>query len=136
MTYLLDTNIVSELTRSTPDPTARARLRELDQDQCYLSVVVLGELRRGVELKRRRDPHQAAVLDSRLAIIEDVYRSRIVPVDHEVADRWGRLMVPDPMPAFDTLLAATALVHDWTVVTRNVKDFQRTGVRLLNPFSS
>ena len=134
--YLLDTNIVSELTSRTPDPLALRRLSELDQEQCYLSVIVLGELRRGVELKRRRDPRQALVLDSRLALIADVYGDRIVSVDYAVADRWGHLMVPDPLSVMDALLAATALIHDWTLVTRNIRDFERTGVRLLNPFSA
>jgi predicted nucleic acid-binding protein len=133
--FLLDTNVVSELRKGE---RANARvltwLEPLDGRDLFLSVLVAGELRQGVERLRLRDAVQAETLDRWLRRLVEDYASRLLPVDERVAELWGRLNVPDPMPAVDGLLAATAIVHDLTLVTRNVKHVERSGARLLNPF--
>lgn len=135
--FLLDTNVVSELRKGA---RANARVRswfaELDDSALFLSVLVAGELRQGVERVRLRDAAQAEHLDRWLRRLVDDYASRLLPVDTRVAELWGRLNVPDPISTVDGLLAATAIVHDLTLVTRNVKDVARTGVRLFNPFEA
>ena len=93
-----------------------------------------GEIRRGIETIRRRDERSARRLDVWLARLRAEYASRILPVNEEIADTWGRLMAPDPLPVIDSMLAATAIVHGLTLVTRNVDDVRRTGVPSLNPF--
>jgi toxin FitB len=98
-------------------------------------VLVIGEHRQGVERLRRRDPPAAAKLDRWLDEIIEHHSDRTLPVDVAVAERWGRLNVPDPIPAVDGLLAATALVHSLTLVTRNLRDVRSTGVRHLDPFA-
>jgi len=134
MSYLLDTNIVSELRRPEPDARLLAWYDTVRPADLYLSVLTIGEIRRGVERLRRRDPLQAARLEGWLTGLHVSYRSRIVEVDATTAEEWGRINVPDPLPAVDGLLAASAIVRDWTLVTRNVSDVKRCGVRLLNPF--
>lgn len=98
-------------------------------------MLVLGELRRGVEGLRRRDPRAADALDRWLRDHRAVQGERVLGVDEAVSDWWGRLGVPDPLPTVDGLLAATALVHGMTLVTRNTRDVTRTGVSVLNPFA-
>lgn len=136
MSFLVDTNVLSELRKG---PRANARVlswfRSVDDAALHLSVLVIGELRQGVERLRRRDPPAAAKLDRWLHELIERHADRTLPVDAAVADRWGRLNVPDPIPAVDGLLAATALVHSLTLVTRNVRDVRRTGVRHLDPFA-
>lgn len=99
----------------------------------YLSVLVVGEIRQGIERLRRRDPGQAAPYEVWLSALVQGFADRLVPVTAEVCEEWGRLDVPDPLPVIDGLMAATAKVRGWTFVTRNVADLARTGVRLLNP---
>lgn len=136
MTFLLDTNIVSEIRKGVrAEPKVMQWLSEVADDSLFLSVLVLGELRQGVERVRARDAPSAERLDRWLRRLAEDYVGRILPVDDAVAQLWGRLNVPDPIPTVDGLLAATALVHDLTLVTRNVRDVSRTGVRVLNPFS-
>ena len=103
-------------------------------DERFVSVLTLGELRRGTEKVRRHDPHTAFHLERWLQVIVREYASGILPVSLEVADLWGRLCPEQPLPAADGLLAAAALHHDLTLVTRNVADVERSGVRVLNPF--
>ena len=134
MSYLLDTNVVSELRRPRPDRGVLAWFDSVGSTELHLSVLVLGEIRQGVEKLARRDPDQAATYEKWLLELVDLFGDRIVRVTAEVADLWGRLNVPDRLPAVDGLLAATALVHGWTLVTRNTSDVARTGARLLNPF--
>jgi predicted nucleic acid-binding protein len=135
VSFLVDTNVLSEL-RKGPRANAKvaAWFQAVDDTELYLSVLVIGELRQGVEGLRRRDPPAAAKLDRWLHELVEHYEDRTLPVDAAVADRWGRLNVPDLAPAVDGLLAATALVHSLTLVTRNVRDVRRTGVRHLDPF--
>lgn len=134
MSYLLDTNVVSEIRKSTPNPRVLGWFESVPRGSLHLSVMVLGELRLGVARLRRRDRRQAEVIDRWLVGLAQDYADRIVPVTEQVADRWGELNAPDPLPFVDGLQAATALVHGWTFVTRNVEDVQSTGVKLLNPF--
>lgn len=134
MTWLLDTNIVSELRKGErADPRLRAWFAAADEDALFTSVLVVGELRRGIESLRRRDLPSALALEHWLAALTDGFADRILPVDRMVAEEWGRLNVPDPVPAVDGLLAATARVHGLTLVTRNTRDVARTGVPLLDP---
>jgi predicted nucleic acid-binding protein len=134
--FLVDTNVLSEL-RKGPRANARALgwFRSVDDAALYLSVLVIGELRQGIERLRRRDPPAAAKLDRWVHELIEGHSDRTLAVDAAVAERWGRLNVPDPIPAVDGLLAATALVHSLTLVTRNVRDVRTTGVRHLDPFA-
>ena len=134
MSYLLDTDVVSEPRRFRPSEAVLRWFDSVGPADLWSSVLVLGEIRSGIELLARRDPEQAAVRERWLLDLGDQFGDRIVPVTAEVADLWGRLSVPDRLPAVDGLLAATAIVHGWTLVTRNTADVARTGVRLLNPF--
>jgi predicted nucleic acid-binding protein len=102
----------------------------------FLSVLSVGEIRRGIESIRRRDNRSAQKLDIWLAKLRAEYSSRILAVDQEIAETWGRLMVPDPLPVIDSILAATAIVHGLTLVTRNVDDIRRTGVAFVDPFDT
>jgi predicted nucleic acid-binding protein len=135
VSYLLDTNVVSEARKGERgDPRVREWLSSVRAAELYVSVLVLGEIRQGVERLRRRDPSQAAIFDAWLAGLRRDYADRIVPITAEVAEEWGRMNVPDPVPAVDGLMAATARARGMTFVTRNTADVARTGVRLLNPF--
>ena len=134
MSWLVDTNILSELRKGE---RANAGVREwfagAQDDELFTSVLVLGEVRRGIESIRRRDVPSALALEQWLTRLTTSFQDRVLPIDAAVADRWGALNVPDPVPTVDGLLAATALVHDLVLVTHNVRDIARTGVRLLDP---
>ncbi|HVR01644.1 MAG TPA: type II toxin-antitoxin system VapC family toxin [Polyangia bacterium] len=135
MSFLVDTHVITEIRKGArADQRVLRWLKETDDDDLRLSVLVLGELRQGVERLRARDGASALRLDHWLGGLAERYKGRILPVDEPVAQLWGRLNVPDPLPAVDGLLAATALIHDLTLVTRNTRDVARTGARLLNPF--
>jgi predicted nucleic acid-binding protein len=134
MSFLLDTNVVSEARRPPGDTVVKAWLASVPADSLYLSVLVVGEIRRGVERLRRRDAPQAAIYEAWLATLDLDYADHIIPITADIAEEWGRLGVPDPIPTADGLMAATARVHGLTLVTRNTADFVRTGVPLVNPF--
>jgi len=137
LSYLLDTNVISELRKGErADADARAWFADLADEEIYLSVLTIGEIRRGVENVRRRDPDSAAALDSWLARLVEAHRDRILPVDQAVAEEWGRINVPDSRPVVDGLLAATAKVAGLTLASRNVADVEGSGVELVDPFSA
>ncbi|PSL56383.1 hypothetical protein B0I31_103132 [Saccharothrix carnea] len=136
MSFLLDTNVVSEIRKKAPNPGVAAWFEAVPASELFLSVLVVGEIRQGIERLARRDSTQAEVYERWLGQLVDVYGDRIVPVTADVAEAWGRISVPDAVPVVDGLLAATALVHGWTLVTRNVGDVASTGARLLNPFTT
>ena len=136
--YLIDTNVISEARkreRANRGVIDFFRNATAQDDMLYLSVVTVGELRRGVELLRHRgDGAQAKLLDVWLSDVIDLYRHHILPFDGDAAQVWGRLRVPHPEHELDKQIAATALVNNLTVVTRNNAHFQGTGVSLLDPF--
>lgn len=134
MSYLLDTNVLSEVRKPHGDSRVHGWFERVRSDELFLSVLVLGEVRQGVERLKRRDAAQAAVFERWLEGLQRYYRERILPVDEAVVDVWGRINAGDPLPVIDGLLASTALVHKLTLVTRNTRDVQRSGVALLNPF--
>jgi toxin FitB len=137
LSYLLDTNVISELRKGErADANVRAWFSGLDDEEIYLSVLTIGEIRRGVESVRRRDRDSAAALDSWLARLSEAHRARILPIDQTIAEEWGRMNVPDPLPVVDGLLAATAKVSGLAFATRNIADVEGTGVQLLDPFAS
>jgi predicted nucleic acid-binding protein len=132
--FLLDTNVISEVRRKRPDPNVQAWLAAVPEAELYVSVLVVGEIRQGIERLRRRDRSQVLVFETWLSALVRGYADRIVPVTAEVAEEWGRMNVPDPLPLIDGLMAATAKLRGWTFVTRNVADLTGCGVRLLDPF--
>lgn len=113
-----------------------SRTRELADAEIFLSVLTIGEIRRGIESIRRRDPDAATALDSWLARVVEAHRDRIIGIDRAIAEEWGRLNVPDPLPVVDGLLAATGKVTGLTLATRNVSDVESTGVTVFNPFGN
>jgi predicted nucleic acid-binding protein len=136
MSYLLDTNVVYEMRKRDPDPNLLEWFEDVPSTELFLSVLTLAEIRLGVERLRRKDVTQAVELEHWLTGLGGAYADRIIPVDAAIADAWARLSVPDPLPVVGGLLAATVHVRNWTLVTRNVSDLARAGVRLLNPFDS
>ncbi|MGA7813605.1 type II toxin-antitoxin system VapC family toxin [Caballeronia sp.] len=136
--YLIDTNVISELRKG--DRTNQGvrkffRQAEKHHSGMHLSVVTIGELRRGLELIRHRgDDAQTTLLEAWMTTLLNDFALNVIGIDEDVAQLWGRLRVPHPENELDKLIAATALIHDLTVATRNVKDFASTGVRLVNPF--
>ncbi len=135
MAYLLDTCIISELRRPSCNTGVAAWMSSIEPDEAFLSVITLGEIRRGIELHRSKDAKAAGALERWLLGLESHYAERILPITAEVADRWGRLSPNQSLPVSDGLIAATGLEHKLTVVTRNTADFQRSGVNTLDPFA-
>ena len=134
--YLLDTNILSELRkRERCHPNVRRWFATLEDDAIFLSVLVVGEIRRGIELIRRRDEVAGRALDRWLKGLERRFEERILPVTVEICERWGRIALDQPLPPIDGLLAATALHHGLTLVTRNTTHAERSGAAILNPFA-
>lgn len=135
MSYLIDTNVISEVRkRDRCDPNVARWFATVKEPEIYLSALTLGEIRKGIELARRRDGQKAAALEAWLEAVRDAHGERILGIDEQVAEEWGRMNAPDPLPIIDGLLAATAKVHGLTLVTRNVADVARSGAHLLGPF--
>jgi predicted nucleic acid-binding protein len=136
--YLIDTNIVSEARkgrRANAGVVRFLRAAAVAEHPLFLSAVTVGELRRGIELMRHRgDTDQAALLEAWLMDVLAQFGGNILPLDEDAAQLWGFLRVPDPSHEIDKQIAAIALLHDLTLVTRNVSDFASTGVRVENPF--
>jgi predicted nucleic acid-binding protein len=134
--FLLDTNIISEIRkRNRAHPNVIRWVARTSVEEIGTSVLVLGEIRRGIELKRRSDPEQAKSLDRWFSQMRTRLADRVLPIDEPVAEAWALLGIPDPLPLIDGLLAATAKVHGLTLVTRNVADIAVADVSLLDPFS-
>jgi predicted nucleic acid-binding protein len=135
MSYLLDTNILSETIRRNPNKAVIAWLNQLPGEALYVSVLTLGEIRKGIETlaDRKRREKLRLWLEHELP---EWFEGRVLPVNLEVADRWGRLLaeVGRPAPTIDSLLAATALHHELRLVTRNSGDFDYPGLEVINPF--
>lgn len=135
MSWLLDTNIISEVRKGAArDPNVGAWYEAVEAGDLFLSVLVLAELRKGIEQLRRREPGRAATLERWLADVDVGFAGRILPVDREVADSWGRMAAMRPVPVIDGLLAATAKVHRLVLVTRNSRHVEGLGAEVLNPF--
>jgi predicted nucleic acid-binding protein len=135
--FLLDTNIISEIRkRDRAHPNVVRWVARTPAEEIGTSVLVMAEIRRGIELKRRSDAEQAKALDRWFWQMRTRLGDRVLSIDEPVAEASALLGIPDPLPLIDGLLAATAKVHDLTLVTRNVADIAMTGVSLLDPFSA
>jgi len=135
LSYLIDTNVISEIRKgSRCDPVVADWWEGIAEDQLYFSVLVIGEIRKGVELARARDPQKAAVLERWLGEVTGAFGDRILSVSTDVAEEWGRMNAIRPVPVIDALLAATAKVNGLTLATRNEADVAGLGAEVLNPF--
>lgn len=131
---LLDTMVLSELRKTRPNPGVLSYLKNQAPDSIYLSVLTIGEIEAGIEKQRSVAPEFAAELAQWLGLMELQFAPFILPVTPAIAKLWGRLCVQTGNKGIDNLIAATALCHNLMVVTRNVKDFEPTGVRVFDPF--
>jgi predicted nucleic acid-binding protein len=133
--YLIDTNIISEVRKGAKcDSNVASWYGSFDDADIYLSVLVLGEIRKGVERVRSGNPAQARALEKWLTTVVGSFAERILPIDQAVADEWGRMDAKRPVSTVDALLAATAKVHGMTLATRNVSDVADLGASFVNPF--
>jgi toxin FitB len=136
MTYLIDTNVVSEWRKTSPNPGVDAWASRVHREDLFMSVISIGEIRRGIALLQHRNNYvQATSIELWLGKLRRQFAGRVVPVSDEIAEEWGEIDASCKVAAPDALIAATAKVRGWTVVTRNVKDFEPTGVRVVNPFT-
>jgi predicted nucleic acid-binding protein len=135
--YLVDTNVVSELGKGERcDRNVAAWYAAVDPDVLTLSVLAIGEIRDGIERLRSRDPARARLLERWLLLVVDLFADRTVGVDRRIAESWGRLNARRRLPTVDGLMAATAVVHQLVIVTRNARDFVGAGVQVFNPFEA
>jgi predicted nucleic acid-binding protein len=134
--YLLDTNVISETRRTRPHPRVMALMSAAEASNLFLSVLTVGELRKGVAMRRRSDEHTASRLGAWVDELEANFADRILPVDAAVARRWGEVSADRSRPVIDTLIAATALVHGLTLVARNTEDISGLAVRVVDPWVS
>jgi hypothetical protein len=132
--YLLDTNVLSETRKAAMNPMVHAFLSEVNPDSLYVSALSIGELCKGVQIKRQSDPTMADRLQLWVDAMEQNFSDSILPISMDIAKVWGQLSADRSRPVIDTLLAATAIVHDLVLVTRNVKDFQGVPVITFDPF--
>jgi predicted nucleic acid-binding protein len=132
--YLLDTNVISETRKVRADAGVMAFLTAADGDRLFLSVLTLGELRKGVAVKRRVDADAADQLGAWVDGIETTFADRVLPIDLATARAWGELSAVRSLPVIDTLIAATAIGHRLTLVTRNTRDVSSTGVLIVDPW--
>jgi predicted nucleic acid-binding protein len=135
VSYLIDTNIISEVRKGAQcNANVAAWYASIDDSEIYLSALVMGEIRKGIERARGTNPAQAQALDQWLATLTESFADRLLPVDQPVADEWGRMSAKRSVPVIDALLAATAKVHGLTLVTRNLSDVADLGALVQNPF--
>jgi predicted nucleic acid-binding protein len=136
LTYLLDTNVLSETRKRQPAASVAGWIAAAPPDWLHVSVLTLGEIEQGIaRAGGRGDRQQAAALERWLRDVETGFEDRVLPVTLAVAAAWGRQQYARPLPVIDALIAATARVHGLTVVTRNARDFEPAGVQVLNPFT-
>ncbi len=137
MSYLVDTNVLSELRRKLPNAGVVEWFSKRPPTTLHISVLTLGEIRKGID-SLTDGARKFELLDWLETELPAYFTGRILPIDAPVADRWGRLVAVAgrPLPAIDSLLAATALAHDMTLVTRNAKDFTGLSVQIINPWST
>ncbi|RZS37748.1 hypothetical protein EV193_105306 [Herbihabitans rhizosphaerae] len=136
MTYLLDTNVLSETRKRNADPGVREWMSGTPLTAVHLSALTIGEVGRGItKVRTRGDGRQADVFAEWLDNVVETYADRIAPVTVDVARAWADQDLATRGSAVDQLIAATAKVHGWTVITRNTKDFEHTGVAVINPFT-
>jgi predicted nucleic acid-binding protein len=138
MGFLLDTNILSEVRKGKrkSDPCLWHWWEKVRGEDHYVSVLVLGEIRKGIDRFAIRDSRQARVLERWIHELKTIYHSRVIGIDPEIADRWGRMQAIRPVPAIDGLIAATASAHDLVLATRNERDFSGLGIVVVNPFKA
>ena len=135
MNYLIDTNIISEVRKGRRcDPNVASWYEKIEDASLYLSVLVIGEIRKGIERIRPKDTVQANAIENWLVVVDKAFGERILPIDRAVANEWGRLNARRPLPVIDGLLAATANIHHMTLVTRNIAEIADLDVQFLNPF--
>lgn len=135
MSYLIDTNIISEVRKGARcDPNVAAWWASVEDEDLFLSPLVLGEIRKGAALARRKDPAKADALDEWLAQVRTAFADRLFPVDTAVAEEWGRMSAARSVPVIDGLMAATAKANGLTLVTRNEADVADLGTEIVNPF--
>lgn len=135
MSFLLDTNVISEARKgSAANPTVMRWWNSTREEDLFLSVLVLGEIRRGIEKIRIRDRNRAQRLENWLQSLATTFSDRLLPVDLKTANAWGSFGIERTLPLIDSLLAATAVANNLTLVSRNTTDMKDCGVRLLNPF--
>lgn len=135
MNYLIDTNVISEVRKGARcNVHVSAWYASIADEDLFLSTLVLGEIRKGVELARPRDPGKAAALERWLREVEAAFDGRVLGIDNAVSDQWGRMSAIRSVPVTDGLLAATAATNDMTLVTRNDRDVAGLGAPVLNPF--
>jgi toxin FitB len=134
MAYLLDTNVLSELRRGAKcNSNVRAWAKSVANQPCYVSVLSLGEIRKGIEILRRRSPSQVAAFEDWLERLTSDFDDKILPISQEIADNWGHLNASSSHPVIDSLLAATAVQFRLTIATRNVSDFPKE-ILVVNPW--
>jgi len=135
VSYLIDTNIIFEVRKGVRcDPHVSAWYASVADEDLFLSTLVLGEIRKGVELARPRDLGKAKAIERWLENVEAAFHGRVLGIDNAVSDHWGRMSAIRPLPAIDGLLAATALTNGLTLVTRNDRDVAGLGATVFNPF--
>jgi hypothetical protein len=136
VTYLLDTNVLSETRKRQPAASVVSWIAATSPGRLHVSVLTMGEIEQGIaRVRGRGDAPQASALERWLRDVETGFEDRVLPVTLPVAAAWGRQQHAQPLPVIDALIAATARVHGMTVVTRNVRDFELAGVPVLNPFA-
>jgi toxin FitB len=137
VSFLIDTNVISELRKGDRSDVQVIRwFGSIRDDEIFLSVLTLGELRKGIDSVQRRDARSAAALNRWFRGLVEGFDDRILPINRAIAEEWGRINVPDPLPVIDGLLAATAKMHTLTLATRNTRHVARTGVSFVNPFKA
>ncbi len=137
MSFLIDTNVISEVRKGARcDANVAAWYAAIEDDDLYLSVLVLGEIRRGIERARAGEPAKARALEQWLSAVSGSFGNRILPVDQRVAEEWGRMRAKRSAPVIDALLAATARVYDLTLATRNTANVAGLGAEVVNPFEA